>query len=133
MTPAKLRLAMAAMSQRTVVSELCKELGVTRVTLYRHLELDGVLRQDGQKLKSCWNGEKKRDFEIFAGLGLEPHDKNLHSEHSGITIERLICLVCRVTVSRMSAVPCDPGIGMKAAYFICSFAVWPVLDCIATG
>nr|AAX38519.1 ORF131 [Leptospirillum ferrooxidans] len=51
MTPAKLRLAMAAMGQKeTVVNELCKELGVTRQTLYRHLGPDGVLRQDGQKL-----------------------------------------------------------------------------------
>jgi len=51
MTPAKLRLAMAAMGQpETVVSKLCKELGVTRQTLYRHLSPDGVLRQDGQKL-----------------------------------------------------------------------------------
>lgn len=51
MTPTKLRLAMAAMSQKeTVVSDLCKELGVTRQTLYRHLGPDGVLRQDGQKL-----------------------------------------------------------------------------------
>lgn len=51
MTPAKLRLAMAAMGQpETVVSKLCKELGVTRQTLYRHLGPDGVLRQDGQKM-----------------------------------------------------------------------------------
>jgi DNA invertase Pin-like site-specific DNA recombinase len=51
MTPTKLRLAMAAMGQKeTVVSDLCKELGVTRQTLYRHLGPDGVLRQDGQKL-----------------------------------------------------------------------------------
>ena len=51
MTPAKLRLAMAAMGQRdTVVSELCKELGVTRQTLYRHLGPDGSLRKDGQKM-----------------------------------------------------------------------------------
>lgn len=51
MTPAKLRLAMAAMGQpETVVSKLCKELGVTRQTLYRHLGPDGALRQDGQKL-----------------------------------------------------------------------------------
>jgi len=51
MTPAKLRLAMAAMGQKeTVVSDLCKELGVTQQTLYRHLGPDGVLRQDGQKL-----------------------------------------------------------------------------------
>ena len=51
MTPAKLRLAMAAMGQKeTVVSERCKELGVTRQTLYRHLGPNGVLRQDGQKM-----------------------------------------------------------------------------------
>lgn len=51
MTPAKLRLAMAAMGQpETVVSKLCKELGVTRQTLYRHLGPDGVLRHDGQKM-----------------------------------------------------------------------------------
>jgi DNA invertase Pin-like site-specific DNA recombinase len=51
MTPAKLRFAMAAMGQpHTVVSELCKELGVTRQTLYRHLGPDGSLRKDGQKM-----------------------------------------------------------------------------------
>jgi len=51
MTPAKLRLAMAAMGQRqTVVSELSKELGVTRQTLYRHIGPDGSLREDGKKL-----------------------------------------------------------------------------------
>ena len=51
MTTAKLRLAMAAMDKKeTVVSELCKELGVTRQTLYRHIGPDGILRQDGQKL-----------------------------------------------------------------------------------
>ncbi len=51
MTPAKLRLAMAAMGQpETVVSKLCKELGVTRQTLYRHIGPDGALRHDGQKM-----------------------------------------------------------------------------------
>ena len=51
MTTAKLRLAMAAMGKKeTVVSALCKELGVTRQTLYRHIGPDGILRQDGQKL-----------------------------------------------------------------------------------
>jgi DNA invertase Pin-like site-specific DNA recombinase len=50
-TTAKLRLAMAAMGQKeTVVSELCKELGVTRQTIYRHISPDGALRQDGQKM-----------------------------------------------------------------------------------
>lgn len=51
MTPAKLRLAMAAMGQpETVVSELCKELGVSRQTLYRHISPDGSLRSDGLKM-----------------------------------------------------------------------------------
>lgn len=51
MTPAKLRLAMAAMGKpETEVGELCKELGVTRNTLYRHVAPDGSLRPDGLKL-----------------------------------------------------------------------------------
>ncbi len=51
MTPAKLRLAMAAMGQpETKINELCKELAITRQTLYRHLDPKGTLRADGQKL-----------------------------------------------------------------------------------
>lgn len=51
MTVAKLRLAMAAMGQpETKVGELCKELGITRQTLYRHVTPDGKLRPDGEKL-----------------------------------------------------------------------------------
>lgn len=51
MTAPKVRLAMAAMGQSgTNVGELCKELGVTRQTLYRHVAPDGSLREDGQKL-----------------------------------------------------------------------------------
>lgn len=51
MTTAKLRLAMAAMSNHeTLVGELCHELGVTRQTLYRHVGPDGSLRKDGQRL-----------------------------------------------------------------------------------
>lgn len=51
MTSAKLRLAMAAMGQpETKVSDLCKELGITRQTLYRHVSPKGELRDDGQKL-----------------------------------------------------------------------------------
>jgi len=51
MTPAKLRLAQAAMGQPgTKVAELCAELGVTRQTLYRHVDPNGVLRPDGQRL-----------------------------------------------------------------------------------
>ncbi len=51
MTAAKLRLAQAAMGQPgTKVGELCSELGVTRQTLYRHVDPKGVLRLDGEKL-----------------------------------------------------------------------------------
>jgi DNA invertase Pin-like site-specific DNA recombinase len=51
MTAAKLRLAMAAMGQpETVVGELCVELGITRQTLYRHVDPKGTLRPDGKKL-----------------------------------------------------------------------------------
>ena len=51
MTAAKLRLAQAAMGQpSTNVGELCTELGVTRQTLYRHVDPQGALRADGTKL-----------------------------------------------------------------------------------
>jgi DNA invertase Pin-like site-specific DNA recombinase len=53
MTPAKLRLALASMGKRgTKVGELCKELGITRQTLYRHVSPTGELRPDGAKLIS---------------------------------------------------------------------------------
>lgn len=51
MTAAKLRLAMAAMGQpETIVGALCAELGITRQTLYRHVDPKGGLRPDGKKL-----------------------------------------------------------------------------------
>jgi DNA invertase Pin-like site-specific DNA recombinase len=51
MTPAKLRLAQAAMAKRdTKVGDLCKELGVSRQTLYRFVGPKGQLRTDGTKL-----------------------------------------------------------------------------------
>jgi len=49
MTPAKLRLAMASMGQpETDVGSLCKELGITRQTLYRHVSPTGELREAGR-------------------------------------------------------------------------------------
>lgn len=57
MTAAKLRLAMAAMGKpETKVGELCRELGITRQTLYRHVSPDGALREDGRKLLERLNG-----------------------------------------------------------------------------
>ena len=51
MTHAKLRLAIAAMKEKdTHVGELCKELGITRQTLYRHVSPSGELRDDGKRL-----------------------------------------------------------------------------------
>ena len=53
MTPAKVRLAAASMGQRgTNVGDLCKELGITRQTLYRHVSPTGELREAGSKLLS---------------------------------------------------------------------------------
>lgn len=51
MTSAKLRLAKAAMGHpETKIGTLCKELGVTRQTLYRHVCPKGNIRSDGEKL-----------------------------------------------------------------------------------
>ena len=50
-TPAKIRLAMAAMGKpETNVTALCAELGISRQTLYRHVSPEGALRSDGEKL-----------------------------------------------------------------------------------
>ena len=51
MTPAKLHLAMAAMGKPdTVVNDLCRELGITRQTLYRYVSPSGTVRADGKLL-----------------------------------------------------------------------------------
>lgn len=53
MTAAKLRLAQAAMGEpETKIAPLCRELGVSRQTLYRHVGPDGALREHGSKLLS---------------------------------------------------------------------------------
>ncbi len=36
--------------KETQVSELCEELGVTRVTLYRYVGPDGTLRDHGRRV-----------------------------------------------------------------------------------
>jgi hypothetical protein len=51
MTPAKVRLTQAAMAKRdTKVGDLCKDLGVSRQTLYRFVGPAGELRADGTRL-----------------------------------------------------------------------------------
>jgi DNA invertase Pin-like site-specific DNA recombinase len=51
LTKAQIRLAQAAMSNRdTSVSELCKDIGVTRATLYRYVGPTGELREFGKKV-----------------------------------------------------------------------------------
>ena len=53
MTPAKLRLAMAAMGNPEInVGSLCAELGVTRSTLYRHVSPTGEARGGAARLLS---------------------------------------------------------------------------------
>jgi DNA invertase Pin-like site-specific DNA recombinase len=51
MTPAKLRLAMAAMGKpETNVGALCRELGITRSTLYRHISPTGEPRANAARV-----------------------------------------------------------------------------------
>jgi len=51
MTATKLHIAQSAMEKpNTKISELCEELGITRQTLYRHLDPKGQLRADAHKL-----------------------------------------------------------------------------------
>ena len=51
MTPAKVRLVMASMGKPdTKVSDLCKELGISRQTLYRHVSPNGKARPDGARV-----------------------------------------------------------------------------------
>lgn len=61
MTPAKLRRAQVAMGQReTGVGELCADLGITRQTLYRHVDPEGRLRPDGERLLRCRHAEPEQ-------------------------------------------------------------------------
>ena len=51
MTKAKVRLAQAAMGKpETCVGDLCKELGISRATLYRYVDPKGKTRCYGEKL-----------------------------------------------------------------------------------
>ena len=51
LTKAQIRLAQAAMGKKeTVVGELCKELGITRATLYRYVSPSGELRNNALKM-----------------------------------------------------------------------------------
>jgi len=60
MTPAKLRLAQAAMGKpETKVADLCGELGITRQTLYRFVGPKGELRNDGERLLNRAKGRSR--------------------------------------------------------------------------
>jgi len=51
LTKSQVRLAQAAMGNtETVVSELCKELGITRASLYRYVGPNGELRDYGKRV-----------------------------------------------------------------------------------
>ena len=57
LSKAQVRLAQAAMTNRdTSVSELCTELGIKPVTLYRHVDPQGELREQGGV--GCGKGRK---------------------------------------------------------------------------
>ena len=54
LTNTQVRMAQAAMASRdTSVSELCKELGVKPVTLYRYVDPNGNLRDYGKRVLSA--------------------------------------------------------------------------------
>ena len=71
MTPAKLRIAIAAMGQNeTVVSKLCKSLE----SRARHFtDISALTEHYAKMVKSCWDAKETSYSEIFAGLGLQPH------------------------------------------------------------
>lgn len=51
LTKSQVRLAQAATGNReTKISELCKELGITRATLYRYVDPKGNLREFGKRV-----------------------------------------------------------------------------------
>ena len=51
LSKAQVRLAQSAMAHRdTSVSELCRELGIRPVTLYRYVGPQGQLREQGRKV-----------------------------------------------------------------------------------
>jgi DNA invertase Pin-like site-specific DNA recombinase len=51
LTKAQVYLAQSAMGKKeTRVSELCSELGITRATLYRYVNPDGLLREYGERV-----------------------------------------------------------------------------------
>ena len=51
LTKAQLRMAQAAMANRdTSVSELCRELKIRPVTLYRYVDPEGNLRENGKRV-----------------------------------------------------------------------------------
>jgi DNA invertase Pin-like site-specific DNA recombinase len=51
LSKAQVRLAQAALAQHeTSISDLCKELGIERITLYRYVGPKGELRDYGQRV-----------------------------------------------------------------------------------
>ena len=61
LTPAKIRLAQAAMKKRdTSVPALSKELGISTMTLYRYISPKGKLREPAVKVLDSQRKKKKR-------------------------------------------------------------------------
>lgn len=61
-TPAKVRLAQVAMKNRdTSIPVLCKELGVSPMTLYRYISPTGELRESAKKVISARRKQQRQD------------------------------------------------------------------------
>lgn len=66
LTKAQVRLAQAAMKNRdTSVAELCKELKITRATLYKYISPTGELRTYAQKVLGI---QKTQNYDARAGV-----------------------------------------------------------------
>ena len=61
LSKAQVRLAQAAMAHHdTSVAALCRELGITPVTLYRYVGPHGQLREQGKKVLAPRIGARRR-------------------------------------------------------------------------
>ena len=71
---AKLNPAMAAMSNKdTVVSDLCRELGITRQTLYRYVSVACKLLESGKKLLKAGCHRTGRHFALRLTVVIPSH------------------------------------------------------------
>jgi DNA invertase Pin-like site-specific DNA recombinase len=65
-TKTKLLMACASMAEKCHVGKLCKEISISRATLYRYVHPDGSLTEMGQKVKNNKDKDKDKDKDKVA-------------------------------------------------------------------